>query len=133
MQRSAAIRSYGTTAQARPESSFELWAWLFMRVSGILLLVLALGHLGVMHVINTVDVINYKFVAERWGTPFWRTYDMLLLILGVMHGLNGVRIVIDDYVHSRAWRVFWMATLWTGGLFFIVLGALVILTFVEQK
>ena len=31
----------------RPTGGFELYAWLFMRVSGVLLLFLALGHLAI--------------------------------------------------------------------------------------
>lgn len=129
--------NYGTTrAQAAAQGNFELWAWLFMRISGILLVLLALGHLALMHVINTVEVIDYQFVANRWSGPLsavWRTYDTLLLALALVHGLNGVRIVIDDYVHHRGWRVFWMSLLYVGGLFFIVLGTLVIFTFMPKQ
>lgn len=127
---------YGARPQAGTGSNFELWAWLFMRISGILLVILALGHLAIMHVINTVDKIDYQFVADRWAGPWsavWRTYDALLLVLALVHGLNGVRIVIDDYVSGRAWRVFWMSLLYVGGLFFIVLGTLVIFTFSPRR
>lgn len=127
---------YGPRPQAQTASNFELWAWLFMRISGILLVVLTLGHLAIMHVIYTVDVIDYEFVVGRWTgswSAVWRTYDALLLVLALIHGLNGVRIVVDDYVSSRAWRVFWMSLLYVGGFFFIVLGTLVIFTFTPQK
>ncbi len=90
----------------KPAGGFELFAWFFMRVSGILLLVLALGHLTIMHLINSVDAIDYAFVASRYAAPFWRTYDLLLLILALLHGLNGVRTIIDDYVRPREWRLF---------------------------
>lgn len=115
--------------RARPESSLELYAWLFMRVSGIALLFLALGHLAVMHLINNVDIIDYRFVAARYATPFWRTYDLVMLWLAMLHGLNGARTVVDDYLLSRGWR---LAALWTLGLVGFVLlslGSLVILTF----
>ena len=45
------------SGRARPESGIELYAWVFMRLSGILLLVLALAHLYVMHVANNVAVM----------------------------------------------------------------------------
>ena len=73
----------------RPESGLELYAWIFMRVSGLALLFLALGHLLVMHIIHNVDHIDFQFVAARYATPFWRTYDLLMLWFAMIHGVNG--------------------------------------------
>jgi succinate dehydrogenase / fumarate reductase membrane anchor subunit len=113
----------------KPMGGFELFAWFFMRISGVVLLVLALGHLTIMHIINNVEKINYNFVVQRYTTPFWRTYDMVLLWLALIHGLNGLRTVIDDYVHTRGWRVVTLSCLYFFGFVFLVLGSLVILTF----
>jgi succinate dehydrogenase / fumarate reductase membrane anchor subunit len=100
-----------------------------MRVSGVVLLFLALGHLAVMHVIHNVETINYQFVAERFATPFWRTYDLVMLWLALIHGLNGARTMIEDYVSARGWRVASLASLYVFGFIFLALGSLVILTF----
>lgn len=113
----------------RPDSGLELYAWLFMRVSGIVLLFMALGHLAVMHVINTVDSINYQFVAARYATPFWRTYDLVMLWLALIHGVNGARTLIDDYLGARGWRVVSLTAIYVIGFVFLALGSLVILTF----
>ncbi len=113
----------------RPESGLELYAWLFMRVSGVVLLFLALGHLAVMHVIHDIESIDYQFVARRFATPFWRTYDLVMLWLALIHGLNGVRTLIEDYVSARGWRAFSLASLYVLGFVFLALGSLVILTF----
>ncbi len=118
-----------TGARPRPNNTFELYSWYFFRVSGILLLVLALLHLAIMHVINNVNVINYDFIAQRWASPLWRTYDLLLLFLALTHGLNGVRTLIYDYVQPRGWRVFSLSALYVVGLFFLLIGAQVIITF----
>lgn len=82
-----------------PRSRFEVYAWLFMRLSGVLLIFLALGHLAIMHFINTVHDIDVNFVAVRWANLGWRVYDAALLMLALLHGLNGLRTVVDDYVH----------------------------------
>jgi succinate dehydrogenase membrane anchor subunit len=119
----------GGAGRARPESGVELYAWLFMRVSGVALLFLALGHLLIMHVIHNVETIDYQFVARRFMTPFWRTYDLVMLWLALVHGLNGARTFIEDYVGARGWRVFSLATLYILGFVFLALGSLVILTF----
>jgi succinate dehydrogenase / fumarate reductase membrane anchor subunit len=113
----------------RPQGGIDLLAWIFMRVSGVVLLFMVLAHLAIMHIIHNVEVINYHFVAERYATPFWRTFDVVMLWLAFIHGLNGVRVMIDDYVSSRGWRVFSLAVLYVLGFIFLALGSLVILTF----
>lgn len=118
-----------TYARPRPRGNFELFAWLFMRVSGLALIFLVLGHVAIMHVFNNVDDLSYEFVVARWGTPFWRVYDWLLLSLALIHGLNGVRVLIDDYVHSRGWRVFSVSMLYFVGFVFLVIGSIVVFTF----
>src|SRR2546427_9048212 len=116
-------------SRPKPESGIELYAWLFMRISGIVLLLMALAHLAIMHVINNVDVINYQFVARRYMTPFWRTYDLVMLWLALIHGLNGGRTLVEDYVGAPGWRVAALASLFVIGFVFLALGSLVILTF----
>ena len=117
------------TGRPRPESGFELYAWLFMRVSGVVLLVMALAHLAIMHVVNNVEVIDYQFVVRRYLTPFWRTYDLVMLWLALIHGLNGVRTLVEDYVGAPGWRVAALASLYVIGFVFLALVSLVILTF----
>lgn len=121
-----------TTYGARPvptSSNFELSTWFFMRVSGIVLIFMALGHMFIMHILNDVAEINYAFVAERYATPFWRTYDLIMLFLAWLHGVNGARVLIVDYVQAQGWRMVSLSTLYIIGLALLLLGALVILTF----
>ncbi len=119
--------AYGTGA--RPTNNFEVYSWFFMRVSGVVLLLMVFGHLAIMHVINSVHTINYYWVAERLATPFWRTYDWIILVLALLHGFNGMRVIVDDYVHTDGKRVFCMALLWVIGFVFLALGSLVLFTF----
>lgn len=114
-----------------PQGGFELFAWFFMRVSGILLVFLALGHLTVMHIIHNVDTVDYAFVAQRFSTPFWRSYDCLMLILALLHGFNGARTLVDDYAKGP-WRILILAVLGVLAFVLLVVGALVILTFQPQ-
>ena len=122
-------RDYRSGRPIPSESNFELFAWFFMRVSGVLLLLLALGHLAIMHLLNGIESINYDFVVKRWATPFWRSYDWLMLFLALLHGLNGLRTVMDDYLRPGGWRTFWISVLYSVGVIFFVLGTLIILTF----
>src|ERR1700747_1669714 len=107
------------SSRVRPPSGIELYAWVFMRLSGVLLLVLALVHLFYMHVLNNVAVIDFQFVARRYATPFWRTFDLLMLWLALLHGLNGLRTVVIDYVHSRGWRLAWLASIYVIAFVFL--------------
>ena len=113
-------------------SSFELFAWYFMRVSGVLLLLLALGHLVIMHLINNVGEISYEFVAGRWAGDWgmlWRSYDWLMLFLAMVHGVNGLRTILSDYLRPGPDRVLVMTTLYVLGFVFLAVGSIVILTF----
>ncbi len=115
--------------QRRPGTNFELWSWYYFRISGVLLLFLALGHVYIMHIATPIEQVDYAFVAARYARPFWRTYDLVLLLLAMSHGVNGMRLIIHDYVRPRGWRVFAHSVLYSAALIFTVLGALVILTF----
>ena len=115
--------------KARPESGLELYTWIFMRVSGLALLFLALGHLLIMHIIHNVDSIDFRFVAARYATPFWRTYDLVMLWFAMIHGVNGVRTVLQDYISPRGWRTASLASLFVLGFILLTLGSLAILTF----
>ena len=113
-------------------SSFELFAWVFMRVSGILLLFLALGHLIIMHLINNVGDINYQYVAGRWSGDWnmiWRSYDWLMLFLAMVHGLNGLRTILDDYLRPSGLKIVILSLLYTVGFIFLSVGSIVIFTF----
>ncbi|MCS7256513.1 MAG: succinate dehydrogenase hydrophobic membrane anchor subunit [Thermomicrobium sp.] len=113
----------------RPAGGFELYSWYFFRLSGLLLIFLAIGHVVIMHVINTVDEIDWQFVADRWHSPFWRAYDWLMLFLALLHGLNGARLAVDDYIRPQGWRVLAHSILWTLAIVFLIIGSIAILTF----
>ncbi len=116
--------------EARRRTGFELWVWLFMRLSGILLLFLAVGHVLIMHVFETgVERVNFDFVVERWSTPLWRTWDWMLLSLALLHGLAGMRVIILDYVKRPGARLAWNWIFGTVGFALFVLGTFVVFTF----
>jgi succinate dehydrogenase / fumarate reductase, membrane anchor subunit len=116
-------------ATRRP-SSFEVWSWFFMRISGVLLLFLVLIHLFIMHLVGSgVERVDFAFVARRWDSVGWRTFDWLLLFLALLHGTNGLRIVIDDYVRKPAVRTSVKAILYTLTVVLMIMGTAVIVAF----
>lgn len=115
---------------AARRSNGELYSWLFMRISGVALVVLVLGHLFIMNVLDGgVHRINFGFVAGRWASPFWQFWDLAMLWLAQIHGGNGLRTVINDYARKDATR-FWLKVLLYASMVLIIsLGTYVIFTF----
>jgi succinate dehydrogenase cytochrome b556 subunit len=121
----------GATLQrpmAQRVGGVELFAWYFLRVSGVLLVVLALGHIFITHYINIPSETTSEFVLGRWRNPLWRTFDWLLLMAAVIHGLIGLRLSVDDYLHGAGQRVFAQSVVWVLGAIFIGLGSVTIFT-----
>jgi succinate dehydrogenase / fumarate reductase membrane anchor subunit len=119
-----------TTSGRRSRTNFEMLAWLFMRLSGIVLVFLVLGHLIIQLVLDGgVSKISFAFVAGRWASPFWQVWDLLMLWLAMLHGANGMRTIINDYAERPNTR-FWLKSLLVAATVFTVfLGTLVIFTF----
>lgn len=120
------VSPYGS--RQRPSGGAELYAWLFMRLSGVVLLLLALGHLFIMHVFNSIHTIDYNFVAARYLRWFWRAYDGAMLWLAMIHGMNGMRTLLDDYLKPPV-RGLAVKALYAVGLLFLVVGTWVVLFF----
>jgi succinate dehydrogenase / fumarate reductase membrane anchor subunit len=114
----------------RPIRGFELWAWLFMRISGIVLLFLAVGHVLIMHVLDTgVDRVNFAFIQLRWAEPFWKTWDWLMLVLALLHGVNGLRMIVLDYVRPAGARLAINSFFTVLGTALMALGTIIVVTF----
>ena len=130
-------RNPSRAATPRPtEPGVERFMWYFMRVSGLLLVILAMGHMLIMHVLVqlTGQEISFAFVTSRWGTPFWRIYDLLLLVLALLvlaliHGVNGARIIIGDYIERGGLRSLLIGILLVLTFIWLLLGIFVIVTF----
>jgi len=117
-------------SRPRPAGGFELWAWLFMRISGLVLLFLVVGHVLIMHLPGEgVGRIDFGFVAARWRSPFWRSWDWAMLTLALLHGVNGLRVVVQDYVRPAAWRFAVNMFFYVVTFILFVLGTVLVFTF----
>ncbi|MGQ3382262.1 MULTISPECIES: succinate dehydrogenase hydrophobic membrane anchor subunit [unclassified Glutamicibacter] len=114
----------------KSRGSFEMLAWLFMRLSGVVLIVLIFGHLFANLMVGEgISGISFGFVAGKWASPIWQFWDLALLWLAMLHGTNGVRTIINDYAEKHATRAWLKGILYVATIFIIVLGSLVIFTF----
>jgi len=118
--------SRAATRRARPTGAFELHAWFFMRVTGLVLVVLALTHWTIMHFINRLSVQNSAWIVARYQNVFWPTFDAVMLLFAMLHGTNGARYVIDDYIRGRTANMLAKGLLYTASFVFIVLGLITI-------
>jgi succinate dehydrogenase / fumarate reductase membrane anchor subunit len=108
-----------------------------MRISGLALVLLALGHLFIVHILFNVETINYAFVADRWTKPgsgfFWRLWDLAMVVLAVIHGLNGLRQILDEYIVSPGRRVVVHTLIWTVATVLVGMGSYAILMFEKDQ
>jgi len=115
---------------AARRSNFELYSWLFMRISGMALIILVLGHLLIMNILDGgVHRINWGFVAGRWASPFWQFWDLAMLWLAEIHGGNGLRVIIDDYARKDSTRFWLKILLYVSMVLILAVGTMVIFTF----
>lgn len=105
----------------------EVFLWYWMRVSGLLLVFLALFHLWLNHIHTEVGKLSFNLVVWRFRNfPILRVLDFLLLFLGLSHGVNGLKNLIDDRAHAPAQRAFWLTLLLVTFTVFLAAGTAVL-------
>lgn len=115
---------------AKKNTNIEKWGWIYMRVSGVLLVVLIIGHLfSNLMVGDGISGIDFGFVAGKLANPFWQWWDVLMLWLALIHGSNGMRTIVNDYVTRPALAKGLKVALFLAAALLILLGTLVVFTF----
>ena len=110
--------------------NWEKWGWIYMRASGVVLLVLIFGHLFTNLVVGEgVKAIDFGFVGGKWADPFWQWWDVLMLWLALIHGANGMRTIVNDYTNPGTIQKLLKGALLASAVVLIVLGTLVVFTF----
>lgn len=106
------------------------WAWIFQRVSGVLLIVLIFTHLFINLLTGDgINQIDFAFVAGKWASPLWQWWDVTMLVLAMIHGTNGMRLLVEDYARRPFVRLMLLWALNIAMVVTIVLGTLVAFTF----
>lgn len=122
----AHARRAGTPGSGRR----RLVVWVFMRVSGAVLLFLVLAHLTVNLVVGDgINAIDFALVAGRWSNPFWQLWSLVMLWLAMLHGAHGLVTIIDDYAESARARLVLKVLVTAATVVTVALGTLVIYTF----
>ena len=127
--------------------SFEYLMWIFTRISGLALFLLAaIGIVAAFwmgartqldvgtlarwtffpnpnHVVNS-DIPD---ITLGWATAYWQVMQMLVVFFGATHGINGFRVVLEDYIGQTWWRPFIRGALFLFWLFMLIVAVYVIL------
>jgi len=118
------------TRSRTTRTNFELYGWMFMRMSGVILVVLIFLHLFVNLMLGDgIKGIDFAFVAGKYSSPYWQVADLLMLWLAMLHGTNGVRTIINDYAETDSTRYWLKMVLYLAFAIVVGLGTLVIFTF----
>lgn len=108
------------TRTVQPAFSFEYIMWIFMRLSGLgLILMAVIGVTGAFTMgartqMTLPTLMRWTFFPNpnhiissdipdlfAWTTGFWQIMQMLIIIFGATHAFNGLRNVIEDFTkHS---------------------------------
>ncbi|MCC2030127.1 succinate dehydrogenase hydrophobic membrane anchor subunit [Microbacterium tenebrionis] len=117
-------------ARRRRGVNLEKWGWMFMRASGVVLIVLIFGHLFVnLMVGDGIHALDFAFIAGKFATPFWQWWDVLMLWLAFIHGGNGMRTIVNDYATNDKVRKALVGAIVLAAGLLIILGTLVVFTF----
>lgn len=84
--------------------TFATFAWLWMRISAILLIPLVWIHSIIQALIVGGQNLSLEYVQIRWAFLGWRIYDIFLLAFAFSHGILGLRQVLFDFIKSSQWR-----------------------------
>ncbi|WKK71863.1 succinate dehydrogenase hydrophobic membrane anchor subunit [Rathayibacter oskolensis] len=107
-------------------TNWEKWGWIYMRASGVVLIVLIFGHLIFNLLLGDgIKAIDFGFVGGKLANPFWQWWDVLMLWLALIHGGNGMRTLVNDYATSPL-----LARAFKGGILVAVVSLIVLGTWV---
>jgi succinate dehydrogenase hydrophobic anchor subunit len=79
------------------DPSSRVFGYVLLRVTGLMLSVLVLGHFVVTHFVTDVARDDSAFVARRLSSALWIAWDAAMLAAALAHGAAGVRLALADY------------------------------------
>jgi len=130
----------------KPSWNLEYLMWVFTRISGLTLILLAVLGIGlglIMGARTQMDLgtlMRWAFFPNSnhvldseipdlylWANGFWQIIQILAVAFAATHGFNGLRVVIEDYTKPGFWQAslrFFIFLLW---IFSSLVGIYVIL------
>jgi succinate dehydrogenase hydrophobic anchor subunit len=100
----AAWERPSAVASVPQETSSRFAEYVLLRVTGVALAVLVLGHFAMTHFVTDVAETGSAFVGRRLSSALWVGWDGIMLAAAFAHGAAGVRLALEDYGGSRRMR-----------------------------
>jgi succinate dehydrogenase hydrophobic anchor subunit len=94
--------------------------YVLLRVTGVLLAVLVLGHFAVTHFVTDVAHDDSTFVARRLSSAIWVVWDSAMLAAALAHASVGLRLAVADYASGRRRRLLQHGILVAASMLFLV-------------
>ncbi len=112
-----------TIPLAKRGLSFEMFMWIFTRLSALamygLVIIGLIGALimGARTQMNFADVMRWGFMPNvthvqntnvpdlsMWSSPFWKLAASAFVLIATAHGVHGLVVICDDYITSERGR-----------------------------
>lgn len=112
------------------------WAWIFQRLSAILLIVFLAIHLYASHFMDLDShvaddpLITFEDVSIRLDQLFYIVVDYGMLSMVLFHGLNGLRTVLFDFDMFAKRRKLIDVALWVVGIATLIWGIVILFPFI---
>lgn len=132
---------------AQPGFSFEYLLWIFTRVSGVAMILLALVAFAAgifvaprSYNLSLIDLVRWTIFpnpnhvltvpaeVQTWTNFFWKIMQILIAFLGITHGVNGLRNVAEDFGGHAIIRPFMRLLAILLWMFLMVMALYIILT-----
>ena len=81
-------------------------AWLLQRISAVILFIILIYHFVVYHFLSSGKAPQWSEIIAKMKSPWFLLLQFIFLTTALYHGLNGVWMVVEDYIHSKYWRLF---------------------------
>jgi len=107
----------------KPSWNLEFLMWVFTRISGISLILLAITGIsaglimGARIQMDLGTLMRWTFFPNSshvldsnipnldiWANGFWQIMQILIVAFAATHGFNGLRVVVEDYSKPGFWQ-----------------------------
>lgn len=99
-------------------------AWLLQRLSAILLFAVLMYHFVFYHFFSQGKAPEWADIIAKMKSPWFNLLQFLFLTAALYHGLNGVWMVVEDYIHSKFWRLVIFSIILLAGASLLFIGTL---------
>lgn len=92
-----------------------MWAWLFHRVSGLVLVLYLFAHIFVISQARLQGAEGFDSLFTTLESPFFVILDLALIAAVLYHGINGIRVLLFDLgVGIRQHKSLWWGVVGAG-------------------